>query len=184
MDKKFNILATITIIVIASAIGYVSFVGVEKEKREGEKEQNTVVAPRPTPGEVTPVIYTNNDFGFTFALPDSWKGYTLVKTTWDGIAPGSPASTIYATGPIISIRHPSWSKEEQMQDIPVMIFTLSQWNGLQQDLFHIGAAPINPSELGRNANYVFALPARYNFAFPRDYEEVEKILEGKPLHAY
>jgi hypothetical protein len=37
--------------------------------------------------------------------------------------------------------------------------------------------------LGRNNRYVFALPARYNFAFPEGYEEVEKILESKPLEA-
>jgi len=38
-------------------------------------------------------------------------------------------------------------------------------DSLQQEKFHIGAAPINPSELGRNTKYVFALPARYNYAF-------------------
>ena len=48
-------------------------------------------------------------------------------------------------------------------------------------LLESGAAPINPSELGRNKRYVFALPPRYNFAFPTGYEEVEEILEGKPL---
>ena len=63
-----------------------------------------------------------------------------------------------------------------------MIFTISQWNALQQDKFHIGAAPIGPSELGRNSRYVFALPARYNFAFPTGYQEVEKILKSNPLH--
>jgi hypothetical protein len=64
-----------------------------------------------------------------------------------------------------------------------MIFTLEQWNSLQKDKFHIGAAPINPSELARNNKYVFALPARYNFAFPKGYEEVENILSSKPIHA-
>jgi hypothetical protein len=29
---------------------------------------------------------------------------------------------------------------------------------------------------------VFALPARYNYAFPTRYEEVEKILSSNPLH--
>ena len=65
-----------------------------------------------------------------------------------------------------------------------MVFTLAQWDSLQQDKFHIGAAPIGPSELGRNTRYVFALPARYNFAFPTGYEEVEKILEDNPLKAF
>ncbi|MDP1086626.1 hypothetical protein Q6245_30140, partial [Klebsiella pneumoniae] len=68
--------------------------------------------------------------------------------------------------PMISIRHPDWTSQNPRQDIPIMIFTLAQWNMLQQDEFHIGAAPINPSELGRNTSYVFARPARYNYAFP------------------
>ena len=70
------------------------------------------------------------------------------------------------------------------QDIPVMIFTLNQWEDLWQEKFHIGAAPIPPSELGRNARYVFALPARYNFAFPPGYEEVEQIIQSKPLKTF
>ena len=64
-----------------------------------------------------------------------------------------------------------------------MVFTLDQWNSLQQGGFHIGAAPIGPSELGRNNNYVFALPARYNYAFPTGYKEVATILESSPLQA-
>ena len=40
---------------------------------------------------------------------------------------------------------------------------------------------MGPKELGRNSKYVFALPARYNFAFPTGFEEVEDILAGNPL---
>jgi hypothetical protein len=62
-----------------------------------------------------------------------------------------------------------------------MIFTLAQWNALGQEKFHIGAAPFGPRELGRNRDYVFALPARYNFAFLEGFEEVETILSNNPL---
>ena len=62
-----------------------------------------------------------------------------------------------------------------------MIFTLDQWDSLQKGSFHVGAAPINPTELGRNTGYVFALPARYNYAFPAGYEEVEEILKNNPI---
>ena len=65
-----------------------------------------------------------------------------------------------------------------------MVFTHEQWGRMQQGEFHIGAAPINPSELGRNNAYVFALPARYNFAFPTGYEEVEEILQNNPLEVF
>lgn len=124
-------------------------------------------------------IYNNTQYGFNFSLPDSWKGYTIVTDQWEGTAIGD--TKIAAMGPLLSIRHPEWTSQNPRQDIPIMVFTLAQWNSLQHDEFHIGAAPINPSELGRNNKYVFALPARYNFAFATGYEEVEQILNGKPL---
>lgn len=63
-----------------------------------------------------------------------------------------------------------------------MIFTIDQWNSLQRDEFQIGAAPRGPRELGRNAKYVLALPAGYNYAFLPGYEEGEVILNSNPLH--
>lgn len=124
-------------------------------------------------------LYKNSQYGFTFTLPDTWQGYTIVNEKWEGLGIGS--EEIIATGPEISIRHPQWTKDNPRQDIPIMIFTHAQWQDLQQEKFHIGAAPMGPSELGRNDKFVFALPARYNYAFPAGYEEVEKILAGKPL---
>lgn len=128
------------------------------------------------------VIYKNTDYGFTFTLPDSWKGYTIITDQWEGISMNeADGQKISETGPLLSIRHPEWSSANPRQDIPIMVFTISQWDSLQKDAFHIGAAPINPSEIDRNSKYVFALPARYNYAFPTGYEEVEDILKGKPL---
>ena len=43
---------------------------------------------------------------------------------------------------------------------------------------------MNPIELGRNSDYVFALPARYNYAFPEGYEEVDDIIESGAFEAY
>ena len=62
-----------------------------------------------------------------------------------------------------------------------MIFSLDQWEALQKGEFHIGAAPVGPTEIDRNSKYVFALPARYNYGFPEGYQEVEEVLEGRPL---
>lgn len=134
--------------------------------------------------ETDSFVYENTQYGFSFSLPESWKekGYTIVTDEWEGFALGDPQSgKIVETGPMIYIRHPQWTSQNPRQDIPIMIFTLIQWDSLQQEEFHIGAAPIGPSELGRNSRYVFALPARYNFAFPTGYEEVENILESNPL---
>lgn len=126
------------------------------------------------------ILYENAQYGFKVTLPKSWKGYSIESSQWEGLASGQTA--VVETGPKISIRDPLWTSEIPRQDIPILIFTLNQWNALQQEVFHIGAAPIGPSELGRNNSYVFALPARYNFAFPPGYEEVEKILATNPLH--
>ncbi|QRG68863.1 hypothetical protein [Brevibacillus choshinensis] len=127
--------------------------------------------------------YVNDQYGFRFSLPETWKDYSIVTGMWEGLAAGGEAGeTTVETGPMISIRHPQWTPQNQRQDIPIMIFTLDQWNSLLNGKFHIGAAPVEPTELGRNRNYVFALPARYNNAFPQGYEEVEEIIKGNPLH--
>lgn len=124
-------------------------------------------------------VYQNSRYGFRFWLPESWQGYAIITDKWEGFPPGSAAAV--ASGPLLTIRHPQWTAQNQRQDIPVMIFTTAQWDALQNREFHTGAAPVGPSELGRNSNYVFALPARYNFAFPAGYEEVERIINSNPL---
>ncbi len=129
------------------------------------------------------VAYQNDQYGFTFALPESWKDYTIVMSKWEGLSIGGESEQVVSSGPIISIRNPKWTEVNPYQDIPIMVFTTAQWNELQQDKFHIGAAPIGPSELGHNSSYVFALPARYNFAFPAGVEDVENILKGNPMKA-
>src|SRR5690606_2906721 len=67
--------------------------------------------------------------------------------------------------------------------IPIMVFTLQQWEDLHAGRFAVGAAPVPPTELARNNAFVLALPARYNYQFPEDHEEVEAILSGAPLEA-
>jgi hypothetical protein len=128
------------------------------------------------------VVYKNTGYGFKFSLPKSWRDFSIINDKWEGVVQGDQqAGEAIETGPIILIRHPQWTSENQRQDIPIMVFTTSQWDLLQKEAFHIGAAPIGPSELGHNSKYVFALPARYNYAFPTGYEEVEEILKGYPL---
>ena len=128
------------------------------------------------------IIYTNTQYGFSFSLPLSWEGYSIVTTKWEGNPAGS--DSVIEQGPIVSIRNPKWTSANPYQDIPIMIFTLAQWNSLQQDKFHIGAGPEGPGELGRNTKYVFGLPFRYNYSFPTGYQEVDKILQGNPLKTF
>jgi hypothetical protein len=133
--------------------------------------------------EKSPVVYQNEQYGFSFTLPQSWQDYTIAMSKWEGLSMGGERQQVISTGPIISIRNPKWTEANPYQDIPIMVFTTAQWKELQQAQFHIGAAPIGPSELGHNSSYVFALPARYNFAFPAGVEEVENILKGNPFKA-
>jgi len=63
-----------------------------------------------------------------------------------------------------------------------MVFTLAQWNSLQQGNYTISAGGI-ATELGRNARYVFVLPPRYDVAELPGRDEVETILASNPFHA-
>lgn len=136
---------------------------------------------------ITLVEYRNAQYGFTFSLPETWKGFSIITDKWEGydLTKQYPqGQVITEQGPMISIRHPQWTAQVPRQDIPIMVFTIDQWGALNKDEFHIGAAPINPSELGRNDKYVFALPARYNYAYPEGYQEVDEILSKGSLHTF
>ena len=145
----------------------------------------TPTAPTPNSTEKTDSnIYTNDQYGFTFTLPDGWKEYSVVTAKWEGRAlGGSQDGKIIEQGTVITLRHPQWTDKNPRQDIPIMVFTVGQWDLVKQEKISVGAAPMGPKELARNSKYIFALPARYNYAFPLGYEEVEDILEGNPLRA-
>ena len=124
------------------------------------------------------IKYQNNEYGFIFLLPLSWQNYSIVAEKWSGQMIDSQAKL---TGPKILIRHPEWTVKNMRQDIPIMIFTSDQWKLIEQEKLAVSAAPIGPTELGHNDKYVFALPARYNFAFLPGFEEVEQIMQNNPL---
>ncbi|MFZ3020314.1 MAG: hypothetical protein WA051_02240 [Minisyncoccia bacterium] len=128
------------------------------------------------------VTYKNTEYGFSVSLPQSWNGYSVVDGTKEirDVQRGG----VVASAPTIGIRNPLWTKEIPRQDIPIDIYTLSQWKWIIAGQYSVSAAPIPPSELARNSKYVFALPARYNFAYPVGFEEVEKIIAGKPVKAF
>ena len=170
MNKKIYILI---IIIIALGAWYYS---------KKVSDQN-IFTPLPASANVE---YKNTEYGFSVSLPESWRGYSVALGSWRGDSLNIKGEIQLGTqnGPTISVRHPKWTNENPRQDIPVMIFTLKQWDDMQgTDGFHIGAAPTNPSELGRNGKYVFGLPARYNFAYLTGYEEVDQIIKGNSFKA-
>jgi len=126
------------------------------------------------------IEYRNARYGFCFVLPASWTGFSIVPGQWTGGAmDGGPP----ATGPLLLIRQPAWTADNPREDIPIMIFTPGEWRRIEKDGLSVSAAPIGPSELGHNARYVFALPARYNFDFATGYEEVDGLIGQHALHA-
>jgi len=174
-------------VLIALAVSLAGLAGCSAPAEElAQPSQTPAPASNPvsTPQRDTAVEYRNTEYGFSFSLPAGWQGYTTTVDEWAGYTVDASGDVPSEQGPQVLIRHPKWTAEAPRQDIPIMVFTLEQWSALQEGKFHIGAAPMNPTELGRNARYVFALPARYNYAFPDGYEEVEQILQGHPLQAF
>lgn len=138
--------------------------------------------PKPQAEDKAPaaaIEYKDTKYGFTFSLPASWKGYKIVSEKWEG---SDTRKGDIEHGPLIYIRHPAWTKENPRQDIPIMIFTVAQWESVQEGNYLVNAAPISPNELGRNRKYVFALPPRANYADLAGVEEVDDILKHGPLH--
>lgn len=132
---------------------------------------------------VKPVSYINRKFGFQFSLPASWKGYKIITGSWKALSiDASTENQKVQSGTKLSIRHPLWTKAVPRQDIPILIIPIKLWEQIKNEKYSIGAAPIPPTEITRSSKYVFAIPARYNFAFPKGYEEVEKIINSKPIH--
>lgn len=125
--------------------------------------------------------YRNQRYGFQIRLPSGWQGFEVLMEAWQGTDISGHGQQ---AGPLVVIRDPRWTEQEPRQDIPIMVFTRDQWAALERAEYAVSAAPMPPSELGSNSRYVFALPARYNYAFPPGWEEVDKLMASKPLSTF
>jgi hypothetical protein len=81
------------------------------------------------------------------------------------------------------IRNPKWTATAPYEDLPVLVFTLAQWDSYVAEKFSVSAAPIQATELARNNAYVFALPPRWDFDYSTGVKEAEDIIASKPLIA-
>ena len=123
-------------------------------------------------------------------LPASWTGYTVVNNKWTGTsstvntATNTQTGSNAQTGPKLLIRNPKWTVAAHYEDIPVLVFTLAQWNMYTAEKFNVSAAPMQASELGHNNKYVFALPPRWNFDYSINFKEAEDIIASRPLKAF
>ena len=114
-----------------------------------------------------PIRYHNAQYDFTFYLPESWKGYSVLTEQWDDSHYSQTADGFVTTerGPFVILRHPQWTSSEPYQDIPILVFTSEQWNKqLKGDLWPSRFAGGVMDELWHNHKYVFAISSRYNAA--------------------
>lgn len=174
MNKKVYIIIGVVVILLL-----VLYLGVGKRNQTNIPTKNPPVAVSNNP-VLSRINYKNVEYGFVMNLPESWDDFTTIEDEWvgDSLDTSGQKQVQSEKGTLISIRHPDWDYKSPRQDIPIMVFTLRQWSDMQADKFHIGAAPINPGEIGRNKKYVFAIPARYNFAYLIGFEEVDQIIRG------
>lgn len=134
----------------------------------------SVTTPEPTPDVVeTTNIYKNDQFGFDITLTDDWVGYSVEAGEWQGQMLSDTSGSTVLSGPKITLKHPSWSTTKI--EIPVMVFTFDEWSRIENKDLSVSAAPIAPRELGRNANNVLALPARYNYGFNASVEQTQAV---------
>ena len=123
-------------------------------------------------------LYKNAKYGFTFSLPEGWKGYTVVSDEWEAT---DAQKGVVERGPIVDIRPPNWTKENPRQDIPIMVFTLTQWESVEHGDFFVSGVAIVPGELGQNRKYAFAVSRRVEDSEAVGAKEVNEILQHHPL---
>jgi hypothetical protein len=150
--------------------------------------QNEMGRPAQNSRTMKSVVYSNKKYGFRFSLPESWKGYSINVSQWEGgdgrtYQPGEVMPPP-KKGPLITIHHPLSTDSNPRQDIIIMVFTKAQWKLVEEDKIILSAAPVGPNELGRNAKFVFALPPRFNGAGIEGWQEVDEIIQNHPLHAF
>lgn len=118
------------------------------------------------------LVYKNEQYGFTLELTKEWEGYTVTSgPITDGSGMGK--------GFQVLLRNPNWTEENPIMDVPIQVFTKSQWSEWESNNFETypTAAPIGPTKRGENKDYVFSTAPRYNYSFQTGYEEVESIIQ-------
>ena len=106
----------------------------------------------------------NAKYEFAFYLPASWQGYSVLTGQWNGqtYSPATDKSEETEHGPLLVLRNPQWKVGDPQQDIPVLVFTRSQWKRGRAGEFTIFAGGVQ-SEISHNGNYVFAIHSRFNW---------------------
>jgi hypothetical protein len=120
--------------------------------------------------------YINNDYGFRLTFTNSWKGYEVNVTNWQGNRVDNFEEKF--SGPEIIFKNPQSTPTQSYQDIPIMVINHATWNLIDQELVAVSAAPIGPAKIGENSKYVFATPPRwYGFTDAIGFQEALDIVK-------
>lgn len=149
---------------------------VKKKLSEPAPIVNTSTATTTDVGTTTPtdittatntIEYINEDFGFKVTLPVSWTGYKISTGTVD-------------RGQSVTITPTTSVDDNSREFVPILIYPKSVWLAWEKNNFedYKTAAPIGPTERGRNSDFVFATAPRYNFSFGTGTEAVENIVKN------
>jgi len=150
---------------------------------EGQDEIRALMTQNPFQAPCEPVIYRNTQYGFCFQLPSDWKGFKVVLEKWGG-TPFGDTKGPPLEGSELLLRDPRWTKDDPYQDIPIMVFTRAQWELAENNDYAFSAAPVGPSELGRNNRYVFLLPPRWiDFLEVKGVGEVLGLMSQNPFQS-
>jgi hypothetical protein len=133
-------------------------------------------APRRPAG--LPLRYQNAQYGFTFFLPASWQGYSVLSQQWEGqhYSPAVDEVVVSEHGPTLILRHPQWKESSPYQDIPILVFTRHQWEADKEGNFSIGAGGTE-FEIGHNDEYVFGIHSRFNWVELKGCKDAGHIVE-------
>jgi len=129
--------------------------------------------------------YHNTQSGFTFFLPASWRGYSVLNKQWEGqtYLPANDTTLTVAHGPVIVLRHPQWTVSDPYQDITFLVYTRSQWDGEKlgkfSSTFYAGGTMV---EMWHNHKYVFAMSTHDGKAELIGWREVNEIV-SQNVHA-
>ena len=127
-----------------------------------------------------PLRYHNPQYGLGFSVPATWRGHSVLVQEWEGQTYSAAVDKVVVMerGPVIVLRHPQWKADAPYQDIPILVFTRSQWDALHLGKFwpslYAGGAM---DEIWHNRKYVFGMSSRYNWGELKGSKEAADVVE-------
>lgn len=127
---------------------------------------NTVVVATTT-NLNTDIVYKNEKYGFSLLLGKDWENFQNVDSEVQFGRMVKLSKNLSATATPVAF-------------IPILVYPIEKWREWEGNNFdgYPTAAPMGPTERGRNGMYVFATAPRYNYSFLSGFEEVEEIIKN------